>query len=61
MVSATYTFRLGKCQKVASTVCRMLGSEVENRPTRETGVESTELDPTVLMELGSIETAVYSY
>lgn len=34
--------------------------EVKNRSSRDTGVESTELDPTVLIKRGSLAAAVYS-
>lgn len=45
---------------VASAVGSMWGSGVKHRSSTETGVESTELDPTVVIELGSIAAAVYS-
>lgn len=48
-----------KCQEyeVGSAAGSMWGGEVKNRSLGETGVESTELDPMVLIERGSVVTA----
>lgn len=53
-VSGTFLYRSGFC----SGECG--GCKVRDRSSREAGVESTELDPSVLIEQGHIVTVVYS-
>lgn len=49
-----------KVYKVASAVVSMRRREVKNGSSRETGVDSTVMDPTVLIERGSVATTVCS-
>lgn len=53
-VSDTFLDRSGFCSGERG------GCKVKDRSSREAGVESTELDPSVLIEQGHIVTAVYS-
>lgn len=52
-MSDTFLDRSGLCSGVRG------GCKVKDRSSREAGVESTELDPSVLIEQGHIVTAVY--